>query len=95
MLSIVLTLRILPGCEASTEALLRRMESETLAVDEGCLRYEWHRSDEACTYVLLQRWADEPALLAHFKSARMSALMAECAPLAAERFQATRLTRLG
>lgn len=94
MIDIVATQRIKPGFEAEAEALFREVEAATLANDEGCLRYEWYRTEELGTYVLLERWADRDAVQAHFKSAHMAALLPKLGLYAVEKFTIQRLSRL-
>ena len=94
MIDVVCTQRIKPGMEAKAEALLRQAEAGTLANDKGCLRYEWYRSEEPGTYILLERWADKEAVQAHFKSSHLTKLLPQLAECAVEKFSVVRLSRL-
>jgi quinol monooxygenase YgiN len=94
MIDAVCTQRIKPGMEAKAEALLRQAEAETLANDKGCLRYEWYRTEEAGTYILLERWTDKEAVQAHFNSPHLTRLLPQLAECSIERFKVTRLSRL-
>ena len=80
-IDLIVTRQVHPGKEADVEAILRQMQSETLAKDAGCLRYEWYRSDAPYTYVLLERWASRAAAEAHLRTPHMIALREKIAPL--------------
>ena len=94
MIDIVCTQKIKPGMEAKAEALLRQAEAGTLANDKGCLRYEWYRSPEPGTYILIERWADQESIQAHFKSPHLAKLLSQLAECAVEKFTVARLSRL-
>lgn len=94
MMDIICTQRIKPGMEAEAEKLLREAEKETLANDKGCERYEWYRGEEPNTYILVERWTDREAALAHIRSPHMTRLLKEIAEVAPEKFTISRLTRL-
>lgn len=94
MIDVITTQRIKPGKEAEAEAILREIEQETLANEPGALRYEWYRSSEPQTRILLERWIDQEAINAHFRTSHMIRLLAAAADLVPARFQVTRLTRL-
>jgi quinol monooxygenase YgiN len=94
MFDVVVTQRVNPGKEQEFEALARQIEKNTLANDSGCLRYEWYRSAEPQTYILIERWTDQAAAQAHLAADHLTALrpkLSECVP---EKFRATFLTRL-
>jgi quinol monooxygenase YgiN len=94
MVDMVVTQRVKPGMEQVFEALARQLAANTLANDEGCLRYEWYRADAPQTYILIERWADMAAVQAHLKSGHIAALMPkfrECVP---ETFSVIQLERL-
>jgi quinol monooxygenase YgiN len=81
--SAIVTQKILPAKRAEFEALVKELEANTVRNDEGCLRYEWYRSDEPDTYYVIESWTDEAAVKAHLKASHLSALMpklAECVP---------------
>jgi quinol monooxygenase YgiN len=94
MIDIICTQRIKPGMEEQAEKLLREAEKQTLANDKGCERYEWYRSDEPDTYVLIERWTDIQYVRAHLGSPHMTDLLKQLADVAPERFTVRRLTRL-
>jgi quinol monooxygenase YgiN len=94
MINVIVTLQIKSGMEARAEELLRQLETETADNDAGCLRYQWYRSEQRGTYVLLERWADQAAAEAHFQAAHMAKLRPQLAECAVEPFKAIRLTRL-
>ena len=76
MVDMVVTQRVNPGMEQAFEALARQLAANTLANDEGCLRYEWYRAAAPQTYILIERWTDTKARRAQLglgisKSARV------------------------
>jgi quinol monooxygenase YgiN len=94
MIDLIVTQRVRPGMEQSFEIIVRQLAVNTLAQDEGCLRYEWYRAEAPQTYVLIERWTGLAAVQAHLKADHMAALMPrfrECVP---EEFSVMRLTRL-
>ena len=94
MLNMVVTQRVNPGMESAFEAVARQIAVNTLANDEGCLRYEWYRSAEPHTFILIERWTNMAAAQKHMKAEHIAALMPkyrECAP---EMFSVMRLTLL-
>lgn len=94
MLDIVCTQRIKPGTEAQVEDLLRDAEQQTLAHDKGCERYEWYRGQEPNTYILIERWTDREAAMAHLRSQHMTRLLEALNAIVPETFTVNRLTRL-
>jgi quinol monooxygenase YgiN len=84
MIDIICTQRVKPGMEAQVEELLREAEKETLAHDKGCERYEWYRSQEPSTYVLIERWTDRDSAQAHLRSEHMTRILKELAELGLE-----------
>jgi quinol monooxygenase YgiN len=94
MIDLIVTQRVHPGMEQSFETIIRQLTTNTLAQDEGCLRYEWYRAEAPHTYILAERWTGMEAVQAHLKADHMVALMPrfrECVP---EGFSVMRLTRL-
>jgi quinol monooxygenase YgiN len=94
MLDMVVTQRVNPGMETAFEAVALQIAASTLANDEGCQRYEWYRSAEPHTFILIERWTDMAAAQKHLKAEHIAALMPkyrECVP---EMFSVMRLTRL-
>ena len=94
MLDMVVTQRVNPGMEEAFEAVVRQIEANTLAHDEGCLRYEWYRAAEPHTYILLERWTDRDAVQKHLSADHMTAMMPKLMECVPERFSVLRLTRL-
>lgn len=94
MVDMIVTQRVKPGMEQAFEALARQVAENTLANDEGCLRYEWYRGEAPQTYILIERWTEMAAAHTHLKSAHLAALapkIRECVP---EMFSVMLLTRL-
>ena len=94
MIDLIVTQRIHPGMEQSFETIIHQLTTNTLAQDEGCLRYEWYRAEAPQTYILMERWTGMEAVQAHLKADHMAALMPrfrECVP---EDFSIVRLARL-
>jgi quinol monooxygenase YgiN len=81
--NIVATRTVMPGKQEEFEAILKEILTGTLAYDQGCLRYEWYRSDAPHTYILLERWADRAAVLSHLQAPHMVATRSRIASLAA------------
>ena len=89
-----MTQRIHPGKEAAFEALLREVEANTIALDDGCLRYEWYKSEEPQTYILIERWRDREAASVHLKAPHTQAVLARMRDCVPAPFTIRRLTRL-
>lgn len=94
MFDAVVTQRVKPGKEAEAEALLREVAAATLANDVGCLRYEWYRSDQPGTYILVERWTDRAAAGVHLKAPHLAEFMRKFEACAVEKFSVTVLTPL-
>jgi len=80
-LNIVVTQKIYPGKEVEHDAILQEMEAATIANDKGCLRYEWYRTEQPQTYILLERWTDRAAVQAHLRAPHMVAIRQRIGPL--------------
>jgi quinol monooxygenase YgiN len=83
MFNAIVTQKILPEKRAEFEALVKELEANTICNDDGCLRYEWYRSEEPNTYYVIESWTSEAAVQAHLKAPHFSALMPklrECVP---------------
>jgi quinol monooxygenase YgiN len=94
MFDCVVTQRVIPGREAEFEALIQQLEANTLACDEGCLRYEWYLSEIPQTYILVERWKDRAAAEAHLLAPHFVSLLPKLRDCATEWFTIARLTRL-
>ena len=88
------TLRVQAGKEAEVEAILRDSQSETLANDRGCLRFEWYRASTPRTYISLQRWSDQAAAQDHLNAPHVVNTVEKLLPLVLENPQAVLLTKL-
>jgi quinol monooxygenase YgiN len=51
------------------------LKANTMAQDVGCLRYEWYRSSESRTYILIERWQNQDVAQTHLKAKYLSDLM--------------------
>jgi quinol monooxygenase YgiN len=94
MIDLIVTQRVHPGMEQAFEEIARQLAANSLAKDEGCLRYEWYRAEASQTYILIERWTEMTAVQAHLKAEHMASLMPkyrECVP---ENFSVMRLTPL-
>lgn len=92
MIDFVVTQRVNPGMEQAFETLIRELATNTLANDEGCLRYEWYRAASLQTYILIERWTEMAAAQDHLKAEHLTSLMPkfrECVP---EKFSVMQLT---
>ena len=94
MIDILVTQRCHPGFEERFEALLRKVEGNTVANDEGCLRYEWYRAPEPQTYVLVERWTSMEAAKTHLNSEHFQAILPEMQACVPERFSIRQLARV-
>ncbi|WP_039801972.1 putative quinol monooxygenase [Nocardia araoensis] len=84
-----------PGRAAELKDLLQGMIKPTLA-EEGCVGYELylHPTDES-RMVLLEEWADEDALAAHFQTPHLKALATALQDVLVEPFQLRRFIEVG
>ncbi|RDK07941.1 putative quinol monooxygenase [Cupriavidus lacunae] len=67
MRGIIAKIKVKEGREAEFETLAASLVVESRA-EAGCLSYDLWRSEEACEYVFVERYADEAAAQAHVKS---------------------------
>ncbi len=74
---------------------MRKVEANTLANDEACLRYEWYRAPEPQTYILVERLTSMEAVQTHLQSEHFQAIVPEMHACVPERFSVRQLTRLG
>jgi quinol monooxygenase YgiN len=88
------TLRVQAGKETVVEAILRDIQSSTLANDKGCLRYEWYRASTPQTYILLERWSHQAAAQDHLNAPHVVGAIEKLLSLVRENPQAVRLTKL-
>jgi quinol monooxygenase YgiN len=65
MIAVVATLRTKPGAGADFEAVAKELMAKVHANEPGCKLYQLCKSDEADTYVFIERYADQAALDAH------------------------------
>jgi quinol monooxygenase YgiN len=94
MFNAIVTQKISPGKQAEFEALVKEVEANTIRHDEGCLRYEWYRSEEPGTYYVVESWTNEAAAQAHLKTPHLSALMPKLKECVAGPFSFVRMSRV-
>ena len=94
MIDLIVTQRVIPGMEQAFERITRELTENTLAKDEGCLRYEWYRAEVPHTFILLERWTDIAAVQAHLAAEHMTLLKPKYQGCASEKFSVARLSRL-
>jgi quinol monooxygenase YgiN len=95
MIDIIVTQRMNVGMEDGFEAVARQLEAGTPARDQGCRRYEWYRSAELQTFMLLERWTETAS--AQSASTRTAFLVADAEASgepAWEKFRVVGLVRL-
>ena len=63
--SIVATIKVKDGQQASFEAVALKLVAAVKANEPGCLLYTLNKSDDPLTYVFLERYKDEDAVKAH------------------------------
>nr|WP_321513699.1 putative quinol monooxygenase [uncultured Pseudodesulfovibrio sp.] len=61
------------GCEAALEAELKRIVPAVRAED-GCIRYDLHRSEYANVFLFYEVWESPAHLVAHGKTPHMVAM---------------------
>jgi quinol monooxygenase YgiN len=91
MFDVIVRQRINPGAEAEFEELVRRMTADTRDRDQGCLRFEWYRSEEPSTYILVERWTSKEEAVAHLKSEHMRPIFARLREISPEPFRMDRI----
>lgn len=65
MLGIIATLKIKPGTNKEFEATMSALAKAVRAGEPGNKLYALHKTDDANTYVMLERYDDQAALQAH------------------------------
>lgn len=70
------------GCEASLERELLKVVPLVRA-EEGCLRYDLHRSEYGAAFLFYEIWESPAHLAAHAKTPHMAAMREATADLAA------------
>lgn len=61
------------GCEAELEKVLAGVVDE-VRKEEGCIRYDLHRSDYGNVFLFYEVWESRPHLAAHGKTPHMEAM---------------------
>lgn len=61
------------GCEAQLEAELRKVMAPVRA-EEGCIRYDLHKSDYGNVFLFYEIWESPAHLAAHGKTPHMDAM---------------------
>ncbi|GGC71824.1 putative quinol monooxygenase [Chelatococcus reniformis] len=74
MVSIVATIKVKPGQEASFEKVAKELQDKVAANEPGCEYYRLHRAPEPATYVFIERYKDQAAIDAHRKTDHFRAL---------------------
>lgn len=73
--SLLVTAKVKEGMAEKFEAAATAVAAATLK-EKGCRAYEFHRStEEPNTFYLIEKWADLPALEAHFKTDQLTAFL--------------------
>ncbi len=72
MIAIIATIKTKPGAGAQFEAVAKDLMAQVHANEPGCKLYQLCKSDEADTYVFMERYVDQAAVethrgTAHFK----------------------------
>ncbi len=65
MIAIVATIRTKPGAGAQFEAVALELMAKVQAGEPGCKLYQLCKSDDADTYVFIERYLDQAAVEAH------------------------------
>lgn len=82
--TVVALIKLKPGAEAAAIAVLEPIVEQTHA-ESGCLKYTLHRSTaDPQQFVLIERWATQAALDAHFLEPYMGSLFTDVADHLAE-----------
>jgi quinol monooxygenase YgiN len=63
--SIVATIKVKDGQQASFEAVALKLVAAVNANEPGCLLYTLSKGDDPVTYVFMERYANDEALAAH------------------------------
>jgi quinol monooxygenase YgiN len=92
---VVVTQRILPGKATEYEALARELQANTLKLDDGCLKYEFYRTEERSLYVVIEEWRDESSLQKHLAADHFIAIVPRFSACCVNQsYVGMRLTRL-
>ncbi len=84
-LTIVAKIVAKPGNEAQVERVLRNLVAPTLA-EEGCGRYDLHRSlEDPYTFLFYETWKTKAAWQAHMQTDHLQRMVREVEGLLAER----------
>jgi quinol monooxygenase YgiN len=80
--TLVVRLRAKPGCAAQLEAVVRAAVAPSHA-DPACMRYAVHKSkSDPDVFLLIERWASQPALDAHMAQPFLQEMLKKAAALA-------------
>ena len=74
MISVVAKLPVKDGEQAGFEAAAKALAAAVNANEPGCEYYAFHKSDDPCVYVAVERYKDMDAVEAHRNSAHFKEL---------------------
>ena len=94
MISVVASLPVKDGQQAEFEAAAKALAAAVNANEPGCHYYAFHRSDDPCVYVAVERYEDMDAVENHRNSAHFKELGAAMGPHMAGRPEVQRLEEI-
>lgn len=80
MISVVASLKIKDGHQADFEAAAKKLMEAVAANEPDCHYYHFHRSDDPCVYVAVERYENMAAVENHGQSAHFKELGAALGP---------------
>ena len=94
MISVVARLKVKDGQQAEFEAAARELAAAVNANEPDCHYYAFHRSDDPCVYVAVERYTDMAAVENHGQTAHFKELGAKLGPHMAGRPDVERLEEI-
>ena len=85
MIGVVATITVKDGQGANFEAAAKPLIAAVRANEPGCKLYALHRGEQPNTYVFLERYVDEAAMVAHREAPHFKELGAKMGPFMAGR----------
>lgn len=94
MIGVIATIKVKPSMGPQFEAVARQLVAKVNANEPGCKLYALYRGEAPDSYVFLERYADEEAMVAHRRSEHFRTLGAQMGPFMDGRAEVRRLAEV-
>ncbi|MDD9933873.1 MAG: putative quinol monooxygenase [Myxococcales bacterium] len=95
MIAVIAKLKVADGKEGDFEALIAELAKTVLEKEEGCVMYQLCKSQQAGTYVMIERYKDQEAFGVHAQTEHFRAAVARFGEVLAGAPEIEILTEVG